>query len=246
MPFPHNTQTYYEYFEEIAKNHVAILHNPDRSEKEVSFSEIFISSDPYDKIDVTSFLHDKRTALKYPALVCVGHDWDAAGTGSVVNPLINAMFIVLAKADKSLSVVADQRRAAYVKAEEIVDDIIGFIKADFKANPSLGTLLIETIKCEKIGPLPDQVYGVKANFSYINRYRNFCFNQDKFLVLAPASHDMPDLCDPEPNPDYCDLFIGRLSSQQRACMTIELISGGHEGFPSSGAIGLFINGGEEV
>jgi hypothetical protein len=243
MPFPHNTQTYYEYFEEIAKNHVDLLHNPDRTEKEVSFSEIFISSDPYDKIDISSFLHDKRTALRYPALICVGHDWDATGNGSAVNAQINAMFIVLAKADKSLSVVADQRRAAYVKAEQIVDDILGYIKADFKANPTLGTLMIESIKSEKIGPLPDQVYGVKATFSYINRYRNFCFNQDKFLVLTPAAHTMPDLCDPKPNPEYCDLFIGRLSAQQRACLLITEINGGTSEAFDEEIIGVFNAGG---
>ena len=66
MPFPYNSQTYYEFFEAIAINHIDLLHNPNRDANEVHFAEIFISSDPFDKIDLSTLMDDKRSKLKYP------------------------------------------------------------------------------------------------------------------------------------------------------------------------------------
>lgn len=218
MPFPYNSQTYYEFFEAIAINHIDIQHNADRAENEVRFGEIYISSDPFDKIDLSSFMDDKRSKIQYPLLLMVGSDWDATGKGSQTNALVNASFIVLDKGDKTKENKADIRRSAYVKTEAIAEDIVAYIKEYFKLNVVLGTLFIDSIKSSKIGPLPEGTYGTKVDFNYLNRNSNFCFNQDKFLLLAPAVDAVPDKCDPVPNPDYCDLFFSKLSAQQLACV----------------------------
>lgn len=240
MPFPYNSRTYKEFFEEIAVQHTGLLHNKDRDANEVSFGEIYLSSDPYEGIDVRTFLQDKKSKIKYPLLLLIGADWDLAGTNQN-NTMVNGGFIVLDKVGKD-GVLADERLNAIERCETIAQDIMGFVVEYFRANAQYGTLKLDTVKGEYIGPLSDGVHGFKVTFSYLNRYTNFCFNQNKFLVLTPAADVLPDPCNDEPLPEYCDLFLGKLSAQQRNCLRFTLIDGGVVGEPLEDAIGIMDGG----
>jgi hypothetical protein len=224
MPFPYNSQTYFEWMQEIAINHVDILHNPDRTAKhDVSFGEIFISSDPYEKIDVSTFMEDKRSMIKYPLMLSVGTDWEGAGQGSQTHAVINASFIILDKADSSLTDAASKRRAAYVKTERIAQEISGYIKKYFEINNILGSLVNMPVG-EKIGPImPDKTYGTKISFSYVSKFSALCFKQDQFGLLVPGEDTVPNCCtDDTPAPDYCDVLESRMSDAQKECLKVSI------------------------
>mgnify|MGYP000013421495 FL=1 len=221
MPFPYNRQTYHDWMEAIAIHHVDILHNPDRSAKhDVAFGEIFLSSDPFEKIDISTFMADVKSKIKFPCLIAVGTDWEADGQGTLINKLINASFIVLDQEDKTEPDKASQRRAAYTKTERIAEEITAYIKEYFRINTIYGAIIKQPVG-EPIGPVsPGNFYGTKISFQYMSRYSAMCFDQDKFGLLIPFLDSVPGCCDPEP--DYCDILAANITSEQRACLMVNV------------------------
>lgn len=190
--FPHNSKTYYTFNQDIAINHVDIAHNPDKTLKACHFTDIYISSDPFDTIDIGALLSKMRTLVKYPLYVMVGSDWETAGSNSQTHSKINGAFIILQKAETNTD-PDEARRQCYYKTEAIATQIAAYIKAYFEANTLLGHLEQMPIG-EPIGPIniDGPCYGTKVSYTYISRYSNLAFDQTKFGNLKP---------EPEPEPD---------------------------------------------
>jgi hypothetical protein len=190
--FPHNTQTYHDWNEQIAINNVDLLHKQDRELKAVHFAEIFMSSDPFDKLDISTLLRDVKSLLKFPCMVAVGNDWEGGGSGSQTHSVINGSFIILDKMEVKNTDRANARRAAYTKTERIAQEISGYIRAYMEANVRFGHLVAMPVG-EKIGPvnIDGECYGCKVSYSYVSRYSYLYFDQDKFGELVPGVDEEP-------------------------------------------------------
>lgn len=180
MPFPYDTQTYYEFNKAIAINHVELQHKEDRALNHVAFGEIYLSSDPFEQIDISSFMADLKSKIKYPLMLAIGTDWDGRGGNLQNSNVINGAFLILDKPDSKINDRDDRRRECYVRTERIAQEISAYLIAYFELNCGLGNL--ETFPSgEKIGRVaPDNLYGTMVKYSYTSRYSNFVFKQDRF------------------------------------------------------------------
>lgn len=222
--FPYNTETYFQWMEQIAINHVDILHNPDRSASgELAFSEVYLSSDPWDKLDIASFINDIKSKVRYPHMICVGADWEGAGRGQNTLDVIQGSYIILDQEAADTTDIATKRRGAYTKTGKIAKEIAAYIKRYFEVNTHLGDIVSEPTG-EKIGPLvigSRKVYGHKVTFSYKNYATEMVFHQEKFGLLVPGKDSVPDYWNETPvAEDFCDILARNISQAQKECLRV--------------------------
>lgn len=168
--------------EQMARDHKLLRHGEDvnGNGQEDSYGEVWISSDPMERIDFSTFFNQLRGKIKYPVIVNLGASFDLDMVGNKTTSA-EAMWAVLCKADSKTLAASDGRKEARRIAEQVAKDICARIKEYFKVNIHWG-YLADKMTTEPIGPLnvDGKLYGVVVRFNYIINLQP-CYDEQLWL-----------------------------------------------------------------
>lgn len=183
MNFPKDISTWCEWLEWIATNHKALCHGEGEGKRLDAFSTVYISSDPFKKVDYRGWYKKMNVNLKYPHLLNLGVDFDMSE--DMCRMIAKGRFTVLCKID-----VKDKSEAAikacYAEAETIARKIVAFAGAYFSANSAWGSIIGDT-STEPIGPISvdGDLYGVTVELKYKVNTIGVCYDIDEWKLPIP-------------------------------------------------------------
>lgn len=151
--------------EQLAIDHKDILHGIEVSPGQgQGYAEIWISSDPYSKIDYSGFLNKIKSQIKYPMMINMGVTFDDKSTQGTSRSA-DAKFVILTKSSPQ-----KDNKACYAETEAIARDIVERLRNYFEFNVKYGYMEDKTTT-EAVGPVSvdGKLYGVTVNFDYTAR-----------------------------------------------------------------------------
>lgn len=181
MAFPTDIDSYCDWMEQMAKDHKLLQHGVDvnGSGQQEAYGEVWISSDPMEKIDFSSFFNQLRGKIKYPVLINLGASFDLDKEEHRTTNA-EAMWAVLCKADPKTLKNGDGRKEARRVAEAVAKDLCARIGKYFELNVHWGRMA-EKMTTEPIGPLSvdGKLYGVVVNFNYVINQQP-CYDENQW------------------------------------------------------------------
>lgn len=181
MSFPKDINSYCLWMEQMARDHILLRHGEDISGNghSESYGEVWISSDPMEKLDFSSFFSQLRSKIKYPAMVNLGCSMDLDKEENT-HTSVEAMYAILYKAETKELSKGNARKKCYRIAQEISNDINARIAKYMEINMHWGSLQ-DKITTEPIGPLhvDGPLYGVVVRFEYQVNVQP-CYDESKW------------------------------------------------------------------
>jgi hypothetical protein len=166
MLYPDNIANYCSMMEQMATDHKLLLHGVEESKgQDQAYAEIWVSSDPYSKVDYSSFLGKIKSTIKYPVLINLGISFDRKGSQGGAKKG-DARFAILMKSS-SRNEQDDTRKTCYEQTESIAESIVARLREYFENNLQSG-YMDDVVTTEPIGPisLDGKLYGVVVNFDF--------------------------------------------------------------------------------
>lgn len=128
------------------------------------FGRIILSAAPFQSMDITEFFAQKMKR-QFPYLLLASYDIHYKDNGGDTRQKeLQCTFFVLNHCKKE---DFDQRDSILDATEAIGDDITGYLRKYFKENPDTAFFDLDGTTSEAIGPIADNLFGVRVDFSLI-------------------------------------------------------------------------------
>lgn len=141
-----NHHTPYEYFEQVARYHPDLLHDP---ATRITFARSISEANDL----------QRNSKVKWPMLICIGYDWKYQNSPDALIRKVDFELWVIGKAKGSTDWAG--MHAVWAQTLQIVEKIVGRMQADARSyTPSIvSNLLADQVEGEQIGPVLDLGYG---------------------------------------------------------------------------------------
>lgn len=155
---------YTALFRELARRHVAIQHSP----TECRFLRVTLSTDPIARrLDLEELYNSLRTKLKagyFLVLQTYETDYEDNVSDNLKKEFHGAIMVM----GKVKTGDFDQLEEVLDRTEEIGEELMGTVLHTFRTDftPPMKFMTAKDITAEKIGPVGDNHYGTRFNFSF--------------------------------------------------------------------------------
>jgi hypothetical protein len=186
MSFPSNIKKYCSWMEQMARDHVLLMH--EEGTKNESYQEVWLSGEHFNGIDWRSLLIGLKNKVKYPAMINIGVDFNVPTLSQEGRTVAECRFAIVQKMDNSVPLI-ESRLACYDVAEGIATDIMLRIEKYFEVNIRWGAL-IGVAETEPIGPvkIDGDLYGVVCTFKYQSNVTN-CYKPSQWATEITIEND---------------------------------------------------------
>lgn len=182
MSFPKDISSYCSWMEQMAKNHIDLRHGESvngKSQKK-NYAEVWLSSDPFEKMDFGPLLREIKSEIKYPLLLNLGCSFEFDKQENTKTK-VEGMFAILDKTEQTNQYNSEGRKKAYRTSQNIANDILTRIDLYMKKNVHWGHLSND-MTAEAVGPIniDGKLYGVVCQLEYkVNAQP--CYDESKWL-----------------------------------------------------------------
>ena len=184
---PNNPGAYKEYWEELAKAHTNIDHQPASEERFVVINEGQIN--PFNGVDLSELIAKQRSTLKYTTapgedrkLLMVLTEWASDMEGVTMRPedIVEGSFLLLGKVRQK---DWEQKREVQDLAYAVGRELIAFTVQFFENNSRLG--IHHDVQVDSVGPITeDNLHGYRFDFKW-QLHAALFYVEDNFNGLEP-------------------------------------------------------------
>jgi hypothetical protein len=119
----------------------------------------------YREMYIEEFLQKVKSKLLFPAILWEAYDngYDD-NRGDQISKIYKPAFIILLKVTPIDDFTAQEN--AQQEAELIAEEILSYLKKYFADNLTYGFFMINTINIEKVGPVDNNLWGVRCEWAF--------------------------------------------------------------------------------
>lgn len=184
-----------DYFKFIAGNNKLIAHNQPVAAGSDKLRKSFHRINDEAELDAAC-----RDWAHFPCMVHIGHDIRGRenGTGRPRKLIGNHLYFLSKLDSKKSPYRSDQIEAAYDQAEKVMDQFLGYLKADQEANDSCGNIFLfdlNRVRAEMIGPINESLFGWYLIFEDENKSYSISYKSNEWYQGIPSGVDDHCNCD---------------------------------------------------
>jgi hypothetical protein len=168
---------YTEFFRKLAKYHKQLRHTPEKP----SFFRAVVTEDPLgSNYHVDEMLKAFRSTIKLPCMVMelfTFQDDNKQMADNIRRTRVGGI-IILDKVDKHSH---DSLEQTLDKCDGIAQEIMAYVMAYYRKYEQKGRLELNSVQGEPVGPVGDNLYGIRRNFEITNPVNlPYLFDSEKF------------------------------------------------------------------